>query len=95
MAGFAGMTVFNTVMTPNWVHVNCCAGGTFGYACDRDGIIPARSLHPGGVQLAIADGAVRFFSDSVDLQTYQYLVPATMEMPCRCPSWLSFPWEIG
>ena len=73
MAGFAGMTVFNTVMTPNWLHINCCGGGTFGYACDRDGIIPARSLHPGGVQLAIADGSVRFFADSVNLQMYQFL----------------------
>jgi hypothetical protein len=73
MAGFACMTVFNTVAPPNWLHITCCTGGGFGYACDRNGIIPARSLHPGGVQLALADGSIRFFNSSIELQAYQYL----------------------
>lgn len=73
LAGFAGYGVFNTVAPPNWQHITCCRGGGFGYACDRDGIIPSRSFHPGGVNQALADASVRFFSETIDLKMYQYL----------------------
>ncbi len=33
----------------------------------------ARSYHPGGVNAASADGSVRFFSDTIDLTTYNAL----------------------
>ncbi len=33
----------------------------------------ARSYHPGGVNAALADGAVRFISDTIDLTTYHAL----------------------
>lgn len=33
----------------------------------------ARSLHPGGVNVAFADGHVSFFTDEVDLLTWQWL----------------------
>lgn len=68
---FPGFVAFNTVAPPNWKHVSCCTGSEFGYACDRNGIVPARSLHPGGVMAALADGSVRFFSETVDLVTWQ------------------------
>ena len=32
-----------------------------------------RSKHPGGVNFALADGSVRFISETIDHQTYQYL----------------------
>jgi hypothetical protein len=32
-----------------------------------------RSLHPGGLQFALADASVRFISDSIPLQTYRAL----------------------
>jgi len=32
-----------------------------------------RSAHPGGAQIGLADGSVRFVSDNIDTQTFQYL----------------------
>lgn len=71
MGSFPGFSVFNTVAPPNWQHVSCCSGGGFGYACDRDGIVPARSLHPGGVMAALGDASTRFIPDSVDTVVWQ------------------------
>lgn len=70
-AGIPGFIAINTVAPPNWKYVNCCEGGTFGYACDRNGIVPPRSMHPGGVQMAMGDGSVHFTSESIDLVTWQ------------------------
>lgn len=73
MASFPGWIAINTIAPPNWKHVNCCTGGGFGYACDRDGIVPARSLHPGGVMCAMSDGAVKFAAETVDFTLWQHL----------------------
>ncbi len=73
MASFPGHVAFNTVAPPNWPHIGCCKGGGFGYACDRHGIIPPRSLHPGGVNTATADGSVHFISETIDFSMWQYL----------------------
>lgn len=71
--GIPGMAAFNTIAPPNWQHITCCAGGGFGLACDRDGIVPPRSFHPGGAQVAMGDGSVRFASETIDLETWQFL----------------------
>ena len=48
---------FNTVLAPNGpTCTNNCGGG----------ILTARSWHSGGVNAAMADGAVRFISDNID-----------------------------
>ena len=31
-------------------------------------------MHPGGVNIALADGAIRFLSDSIDYRVYQSLL---------------------
>jgi len=31
----------------------------------------ARSRHPGGVQVALMDGSVRFVSETIDIETWQ------------------------
>lgn len=72
-ASFPGFIEFNTVAPPNWKHITCCENQGFGYACDRNGIVPAKSLHPGGVNVAACDGSVKFVSDTVDLTTWQRL----------------------
>ena len=64
---------FNTVAPPNWKHLTCCEGTGYGLACDRDGIVPARSFHPGGAIVALADGSTRFASETIDFDTWQRL----------------------
>lgn len=67
-------TLFTTAVPPNWSYPSlggaCCPGGAhdWGY-----GIIPPRSLHPGGVNAAMGDGSVRFISETLDLLTFQRL----------------------
>jgi prepilin-type N-terminal cleavage/methylation domain-containing protein len=66
--------VMNTVATPNWSYPSCVIGSTgFGDLADRSGIVASRSRHRGGVQGVLVDGGVRFFSDSIDLLTWQRL----------------------
>jgi prepilin-type processing-associated H-X9-DG protein len=35
--------------------------------------VAARSRHPGGVNVALCDGAVRFVKDTIDIDTWQRL----------------------
>jgi prepilin-type N-terminal cleavage/methylation domain-containing protein/prepilin-type processing-associated H-X9-DG protein len=56
--GYPGNAVFNTILPPN------------GPVCATDGattgIQPPRSRHPGGVNVAMADGATRFVLDTIE-----------------------------
>jgi prepilin-type N-terminal cleavage/methylation domain-containing protein len=72
MAPMSAQTIFNTIATPNWQYPSCqnCPGCGW---MDSDGVFPARSRHPAGALHAMADGAIRFISDNVNLQTYQAL----------------------
>jgi len=65
-------SLFNTLAPPNWKYPSCmsCSGC---WAGDSLGVFPARSSHPGGCNHALADGSVRFISDTVDLQIYHGL----------------------
>ena len=53
---------FNTVLPPNGPA--CADGGNWGDSHHL--VIPPASRHPGGVNVAMADGSVRFISDSID-----------------------------
>ncbi|HEY2155463.1 MAG TPA: DUF1559 domain-containing protein [Isosphaeraceae bacterium] len=66
------MTLFNTVGTPNfggdqWNYCSRIASGA------RSDINNADSYHSGGVNVAMADGSVRFVKDSVNLRTWMAL----------------------
>jgi len=70
MNGIGGQTIFNTLNTPNSPNPDChdCAGcGWY----DSQGVWTARSRHTGGVQVLMADGAVKFIGDSVDFTNWQ------------------------
>lgn len=58
--------IFTTLMSPNsklWdCHVN-----------SADSMHAARSMHPGGVQVAVGDGSVRFVGETIDILTWRNL----------------------
>jgi prepilin-type N-terminal cleavage/methylation domain-containing protein/prepilin-type processing-associated H-X9-DG protein len=68
--GQPGRTAINTLYTPNSPYPN---GSFHCPGCHFDGgtLIGARSKHTGGVQVLMADGAVKFISENVDWTTYQ------------------------
>jgi len=57
---------FTTVMTPNSKLWDCGAN-------TNDMVMAARSVHPGGVQATMVDGSVRFFSNSINFNTWKFL----------------------
>ena len=49
---------------------------TSNHECERwtqVGTFAARSRHPGGVQMTLADSSVRFVSDSIDIDIWRFL----------------------
>jgi prepilin-type processing-associated H-X9-DG protein len=62
-------TMYNHVYTPNARSWDC--GPNFPDADAEATIITARSYHPGGVNVLMADGQVRFVSDSVDEEVWR------------------------
>ena len=66
------MTLFNTVGTPNlngdqWTYCSRIGSGA------RSDINNSDSYHPGGVNVTMADGAVKFIKDSVNISTWMAL----------------------
>ncbi len=63
--GLLVATYYNHTLTPNAKFRDCVTTGLY------HGHVAARSYHTGGVQIAIADGSVRFVSDSIDSVTWR------------------------
>jgi prepilin-type N-terminal cleavage/methylation domain-containing protein/prepilin-type processing-associated H-X9-DG protein len=72
--GSEGVTIFNTIVTPNSVTYpwSNCKWGTSG-ASQQSEYARADSYHPGGVNVLMADGSVRFIKDSVNVNTWMAL----------------------
>ena len=68
----ATQSAFNTAAPPNWkwpsAGGDCCPGGSHDWG---PGVIPPRSLHPGGATVVQGDGAVRIVRDSIDVLVFQ------------------------
>jgi prepilin-type N-terminal cleavage/methylation domain-containing protein/prepilin-type processing-associated H-X9-DG protein len=73
--GSVGISLFNTIVTPNsktapW---NSCRSTCGGCSPDESNFSNAQSNHPGGVNTLFADGSVRFIKDSINPQTWMAL----------------------
>ncbi|HET6425628.1 MAG TPA: DUF1559 domain-containing protein, partial [Planctomycetaceae bacterium] len=70
--GMPGQTFFCTLNPPNSPNYDCmeCAGCSW---YDARSVITARSRHVGGVHCLLADGAVRFVGNNIDINTWQRL----------------------
>jgi len=64
-------TWYNHIVTPNSRIPDCSIGGF--PVGGGHGVYTARSFHPAGVNVLLADGAARLFSDSVDLAVWRAL----------------------
>ena len=61
---------YNHFMPPNTIACDSTSdGNTAGYGSIADAFPPA-SNHPGGVNMGMADGSVKFIKNSVNLQTW-------------------------
>jgi prepilin-type N-terminal cleavage/methylation domain-containing protein/prepilin-type processing-associated H-X9-DG protein len=74
LAGHANSTLiwdsYNHWMTPNSIGCyNAADGNTGGWGNPADAMPPS-SNHPGGVNMAMGDGSVRFIKDTVSLQAW-------------------------
>jgi prepilin-type N-terminal cleavage/methylation domain-containing protein/prepilin-type processing-associated H-X9-DG protein len=70
-----GVTFYNHTLPPNWNRK--VSSGNQQYNCGDTSItyfhVSASSYHTGGVNICLADGSVRFVSDSVNFTTWQAL----------------------
>jgi len=70
--GSPGYTFYNTIITPNsntYAWTSCRTDNTAG-SSDYADYLNTNSNHPGGVNIALSDGSVRFIKDSIAPQTY-------------------------
>jgi hypothetical protein len=72
-ASTTNSAAINTLAPPNFKYPG---GKNCTWGCgesDSEGNFPARSMHPGGVNIALGDASVRFISDTVEFLLWQRL----------------------
>ncbi len=68
--GAVGMTLFNTVVPPNYAPWNDCRDDCLNCSPDDSMFSNAQSNHPGGVNVLMADGSARFIKNSISPQSW-------------------------
>jgi len=81
--GQAERVGFHTVLPPN---APSC-GGTNIYSDNTTAVLPPTSGHPGGVNVAFADGAVAFITNTIDTGTLTTVVSNTATIPSPYGVW--------
>ena len=73
--GSVGISLFNTVVTPNSKQApwNTCKSTCNNCGGDDANFANSQSNHPGGVNVLMADGSARFIKDSISPQTWMAL----------------------
>jgi prepilin-type processing-associated H-X9-DG protein len=71
--GAMGMTLFNTVVTPNGAPWNTCRDQCNGCSPDDSLFSNAQSNHPGGANVLMADGSARFIKSTISPQAWMSL----------------------
>lgn len=68
--GVGGWTMFSTILTPNERPWGSCRVGCAGCGADNTSMTNATSVHPGGVNVCMGDGSVKFIKNSINRQTW-------------------------
>ncbi len=68
-----GQGIVNTLVPINWESCDPNASDGCFHPFSWNAEFGLKSLHPGGVNALLGDGSVRFLSETIDHQTYQYL----------------------
>jgi prepilin-type N-terminal cleavage/methylation domain-containing protein/prepilin-type processing-associated H-X9-DG protein len=64
-------TLYNHLFTPNSRIIDCNSGQSFIDSPNESATVTARSYHPGGVNVLMGDGSVRFVKDSIGLAVWR------------------------
>jgi prepilin-type processing-associated H-X9-DG protein len=71
--GLPTQTVLNTAAPPNWIHPNVTDALGGWKSTGGKQINPPRSMHPGGVNVLLGDGAVKFANNEIGVTLFQRL----------------------
>jgi prepilin-type N-terminal cleavage/methylation domain-containing protein/prepilin-type processing-associated H-X9-DG protein len=71
--GAVGMTLFNTVVTPNGAPWSACRDQCGGCSPDDSLFSNAQSNHPGGANVLMGDGSAKFIKNSISPLTWMAL----------------------
>jgi prepilin-type N-terminal cleavage/methylation domain-containing protein/prepilin-type processing-associated H-X9-DG protein len=66
-------TLYNHLFSPNSQTLDCNSGQSFIDSPNESSTVTARSYHPGGVNLLLGDGSVRFIKSTVNVTVWRAL----------------------